>query len=212
MAEQFCKLTHEMMRATHWVSKTTDEHFKLTATQKIIWVHMTSRYEFFRSLGKEWFDDQEDIAKDTGCDVSTVKTFIRLLAKHGYITIKQKKSRGFVHSNSYEVLALLQLHNKHAAVSAPVQPSGDVKAPSSVVVVLGGDEAVIAPQEVEVQLVPVFEDVPLEAYIDTPPKTPLIVHERIRGFADTLDAKIKYDVPVLSQGLADSAAEADPWG
>ncbi|WP_460163463.1 helix-turn-helix domain-containing protein [Pseudomonas sp. S2_F03] len=212
MTEQFCQFTHEMMRATHWISKTTGEHLKLSAVQKIIWVQMIDRYNFFRLLGKEWFDSQEDIAFATGCDVSTVKAFIRLLVKHGYITVKRKRLRGFVSSNSYKIVASLKLHNKHASASAPVQSSSDVKAPSGALVVLEGNEAVIAPQEVAVQLVPVFEDVPLEAYIDTPHKTPVIVRERIRGFADTLDEEIKCSVPVLPRGLVDSSGESDPWG
>ena len=212
MTETFCKLTHEIMRATHWVSKVTGQRFKLTGTQKIVWVHMTSRYEFFRSLGKEWFDDQEDIAKDTGCDVSTVKGFIKLLVDHGYLLVERKKLRGFVHSNSCRIVASLQLHNKHASVSAPVQPSSDVRAPSGAMVVLEGGGAVIASQEVAVQPLPIFEDVPLEAYIDKAPEAPVIVHHTLRGFADTLDEEIKFDVPVLPNGFAERSSDPDLWG
>lgn len=212
MTEQFCKLTIEMMSATHWVSKTTGQHFKLTATQKIIWVHMYSRYELFRSLGKLWFDDQEDIAKDTACDVSTVKVFIKQLVDHGYMVVERKKLRGFVSSNSYEILAPLQLHNKHASTAAPELIVGNVKDTLVASGALVSSKPTAAPQEVAVQLVPVFEDVPLEAYIDKPPKAPVVVLETLQGFADTLDEEIDYDVPVLPKGLADSSNEPDLWG
>ncbi|MEN2396830.1 DUF6945 domain-containing protein [Pseudomonas halotolerans] len=207
MTETFCKLTHEIMRATHWISKTTGELFKLTGTQKIIWVHMTSRYEFFRSLGKEWFDDQEDIAKDTGCDVSTVKGFIKLLVEHGYMAVERKKLRGYVYSNSYRIIASLESHNKHAstAVSAQSLDRGEGSVMASVVIT--PSESTVAPQGLTG---PIFEDVPLEAYIDMPPKASVVVHETLRGFADTLDEEIKFDAPVLPKGLTDS--EPDLWG
>ncbi|WP_282353048.1 hypothetical protein [Pseudomonas sp. PS01303] len=212
MTEEFCKIPKEMMRATHWVSKTTGQQFKFTGTQKIIWVYMVDRYKFFKSLGNDWFDDQEDIAKNTGCDVSTVKGFIKQLLEHGYMVVERKKLRGFVSSNSYEIIASLQLHNKHASASVPVQSSSDVKVLGSEVIALEGGGAVIASQEVAVQPLPVFENVPLEAYIDKPPKAPVVVLEALQGFADTLDAEIDYDVPVLPKGLADSSNEPDLWG
>lgn len=211
MTEQFCKLTHEIMRATHWVSKTTGQHIKLTGTQKIIWVHMANRYQFFRSLGKEWFDDQEDIAKETGCDVSTVKEFIRLLEKHGYMVVERKKLRGFVHSNSYKIVAPLQLHNKHASTVAPEPDTVDVKDMCVVSGVLKSSEPTAAPQAVIEQLVPVFEDVPLEAYSDKLLEAPVVVLETLQGFADTLDAEIEFAVPVLPKGADFGSGESDPW-
>ncbi|WLH44230.1 helix-turn-helix domain-containing protein [Pseudomonas beijingensis] len=211
MTETFCKLTHEIMRATHWVSKTTGQHFKLTGTQKIVWVHMTSRYEFFRSLGKEWFDDQEDIAKDTGCDVSTVKGFIKSLVDHGYILVDRKKLRGYVHSNSYKIVAPLQLYNKHASTVAPEQAVGVVKDALVASGALVSGESIATSCEVVGQLEPVFEDVPLEAYIDEPTKATVIVHETLQGFADTLDAEINYDVPVLPAGVGLGSSDSDLW-
>lgn len=211
MTEQFCKLTIEMMSATHWVSKTTGQHFKLTATQKIIWVHMCSRHELFRSLGKLWFDDQEDIAKDTACDVSTVKVFIKQLVDHGYMVVERKKIRGFLRSNSYKILAPLQLHNKHASTAAPELIVGNVKDALVASGALASSEPTATPQEVMEQQMPVFEDVPLEAYIDKPPKAPVVVLETLQGFADTLDVKVEFDVPVLPKDVSLGSSESDPW-
>lgn len=212
MTETYCQITHEMMRATHWVSKTTGEHLKLSPAQKIIWVHMNNRYNFFRSLGKEWFDSQEDIAFATGCDVSTVKLFIKQLVEHGYMKVERKKIRGFVHSNSYNIVASLQLHNKHVPVSAPLQPSSEVVGSGSALTALADGGAVIASQEVVEQPVPFFEDIPIGVYADMPLEAPVVVHETSRGFADTLDAVAQYKVPRLTKGLATSSSETDLWG
>ncbi|MFJ3006146.1 DUF6945 domain-containing protein [Pseudomonas fluorescens] len=224
MTETFCKLTHEIMRATHWISRTTGQHFKLTATQKIIWVHMVSRYEFFRSLGKEWFDDQEEIARETGCDVSTVKEFIKLLARHGYMVVERKKLRGFVSSNSYKILAPLQLYNKHTSPVALESVAGGVEDACLDRGCLASSEPTAAPQEVVEQLVPVFEDIPLGAHSDKPPKAPVVVLETLqspvssladaRGFAAELDGvTVQYIPPVLLPGHT-ATYEGDaipPW-
>jgi hypothetical protein len=211
MTDTFCKLTHEMMRATHWVSRSDGDKFKLSGTQKIIWIHMSSRYNFFRSLGQEWFDDQEDIARDTGCDVSTVKNFIKLLVQHGYMVVKRKKLRGYVYSNSYEILAPLQLHNKHSSTVDPEPITDGIKDARATSGVLETSESTVTSQEVVEPLAPVFESVPLEAYIDKPPKAPVVVLETLQGFADTLDEEIKFDVPVLPKGAGFGSSESDPW-
>lgn len=212
MAEQFCKLTHEIMRATHWISKTTGERFKLTGDQKVIWTQMTSRYEFFHSQGRGWFDNQEDIAFATGCSVSAVKRFIKLLTEHGYMQVERRKLRGFVHSNSYKIVAPLQVCSSNASANSLEALSSDDISLDVAPAVFPSSEAVNAVQEATEQLVPVFEDIPLDAYIDTPSQEPVIVHERLLGFTDMLDAKIQFEVPVLPKGLSDTVNEPDIWG
>lgn len=211
MTETFCKLTHEIMRATHWVSKTTGQHFKLTGDQKVMWVWMRSRYDFFSSQGKGWFDNQDDIAEATGCSISAVKRFIKALTHHGYLLVESRKLRGSVHSNSYKIVAPLQLYNKHASTVAPEQAVGVVKDALVAPGALMSGESAATSHEIIGQLEPVFEDVPLEAYIDEPAKAPVIVHETLQGFADMLDAEIKYDVPVLPTGVGLGSSDSDPW-
>lgn len=208
MTEKFCKLTHEIMKATHWTSRTTGEQFKLTGDQKIMWVWMESRFHFFQSMGKHWFDNQDDIAIATGCDPSTVKRFITKLAKHGYIEIERQKGRGFIRSNKYEILAPLQVHTGKAPTGT-IRVSGDVAAP-----ILKGvlDSPVIAPQELTGELVPVFEDIPFEVYIDAPPQAPVVVHKRLQLFVDTLDEVPDVAAPVLKQGaIVEYVGDPLPW-
>lgn len=195
MTEAFCKLTHEIMKATHWTSRTTGEQFKLTGDQKVIWTWMESRYRFFHSMGKEWFDNQEDIAEATGCDPSTVKRFIAKLTEHGYIEVQRQKGRGFISSNNYKVLASLQLCTGKASIGSS-RVIGEIALPG---VADSYSDPVIASQELAGDMVPVFEDIPLEAYIDTPSQAPVVVHKRLPLFVDTLDEVVDVTVPVIGQ-------------
>lgn len=104
MTESFCKLPRPLMAATQWVSLTTGEHLALSGQDKILWVWMKDRYDFFIAQRKDWFDNQDEIAKFTGCSVSTVKRFIGLLSKHGYMK-KDSASDAWVCS-------LQQLHHR----------------------------------------------------------------------------------------------------
>lgn len=208
MTETFCKLTHEIMKATHWTSRTTGEQFKLTGDQKIMWVWMESRYRFFQSIGKDWFDNQEDIAAATGCDPSTVKRFIAKLTKHGYIEVQQQKGRGFIRSNNYKILASLQVCTGKAPTGSS-RVIGEVPFPG---VADGYGDPVIASQELVGDMVPVFEDIPLEAYIDTLPQAPVIVHKRLQLFGDTLDEVLDDKPPILKQGASvEYVSDPLPW-
>ena len=109
MTESFCKMPRPLMAATKWVSLTTGEHLALSGQDKILWVWMKDRYDFFTAQQKDWFDNQDEIAKYTGCSVSTVKRFIQLLNKHGYLKKIQRRVHGCAHSNSYTIVQDLRL-------------------------------------------------------------------------------------------------------
>lgn len=208
MTETFCKLTHEIMKATHWTSRTTGEQFKLTGDQKIMWVWMESRYQFFQSIGKDWFDNQEDIAAATGCDPSTVKRFITRLTQHGYIEVQRQKGRGFIRSNNYKILAPLQVYISKAPIGSS-KVIGEVAFPA---VADNYSDPVIASQELAGDMAPVFEDIPLEAYIDTLPQAPVVVHKRLQLFVDALDQVPDVAAPVLKQGaVVEYVGDPLPW-
>lgn len=208
MTETFCKLTHEIMKATHWTSRTTGEQFKLTGDQKIMWVWMESRYRFFQSIGKDWFDNQEEIAAATGCDPSTVKRFITKLTQHGYIEVQRQKGRGFIRSNNYKILAPLQVCAGKASTGSS-RGIGEVAFPG---VADSYSDPVIASQELAGDMVPVFEDIPLEAYIDTPPQAPVVVHKRLQLFVDTLDEVPDVATPTIRQGATvEYVGDPLPW-
>lgn len=101
--EPFIKFPKALLAATHWISLTTGEEIQFTPSNKILWLHIKDRFDFFASLGNEWFDNQEAIAAATGSNISTVKRFLADLTKHGYLKASKKKVWGCAFSNSYTV-------------------------------------------------------------------------------------------------------------
>lgn len=120
MTESFCKMPRPLMVATQWISLTTGEHLALSGQDKILWVWMKDRYNFFTGQHKDWFDNQDEIAKYTGCSVSTVKRFIVLLSKHGYMKKTQRRVHGCAHSNSYTIVQDLMLAPVVKATPSPL--------------------------------------------------------------------------------------------
>lgn len=92
--EPFIKFPKTLLAATHWLSLTTGEDVQFTPSNKILWLHIKDRFDFFTSLGNEWFDNQEAIAAATGSNISTVKRFLADLTKHGYLKTSKKKVWG----------------------------------------------------------------------------------------------------------------------
>ena len=109
MTESFCKMPRPLMAATQWVSLTTGEYLALSGQDKILWVWMKDRYDFFTRQHKDWFDNQDEIANYTGCSISTVKRFISNLLNHGYVKKAQRRVHGCAHSNSYTIVQDLVL-------------------------------------------------------------------------------------------------------
>ena len=121
--EFFCKLPHKLMRASHWVSRTTGELISLTASDKLLWVWMKDRHDYFTSSGGTWHDNQESIARACGVSVPTVKRWVSLLKAHGYMVVVK---RGL--SNSYSLLADLHTSDQ-VGVSTSVADAANDEAP-----------------------------------------------------------------------------------
>jgi hypothetical protein len=126
MTEAFIKFPKALMAATHYISLTTSEEVQFTPSNKTIWLTIKDRYDFFTSLGKEWFDNHEDIAALSGSTISTVKRFLAELSKHGYLKTFPKKIGGCATSNRYVVTKDLVLPStgkaRATAASPAVQP------------------------------------------------------------------------------------------
>ncbi len=68
------------------------------------------------------------------------------------------------------------------------------------------DAPVIAPQELTGELVPVFENLPLEAYTDTPPQAPVVVPKRLQLLDEVPDVA----APLLTRGAVIEYVCDDP--
>lgn len=121
MSDTFCKAPHSLLQAHHFLSLTTRQPVALSAQDKILWVFMKDRHDYFTGEGKLWFDNQTDIASACGCSLTAAKAFIAKLRQHGYLTIEKRRIHGCAHSNSMVITRDLIL--------APVAPLDAISKP-----------------------------------------------------------------------------------
>lgn len=136
--EPFIKFPKAFLAATHWISLTTGEEIQFTPSNKILWLHIKDRFDFFTSLGNEWFDNQEAIAAATGSNISTVKRFLADLTKHGYLKTSKKKVWGCAFSNNYtiaqDLIGIVRMESTVAMVGSAMPTAPDVKAGAAPIV------------------------------------------------------------------------------
>ena len=109
MTDAFCIFPKALMAAQHYISLTTGEEVQFTPSNKILWLVVKDRYDFFTGRGNEWFDNHDDIAALSGTTPSTVKRFLAELTKHGYLRTTKRRVNGCAFSNSYVVVQDLVL-------------------------------------------------------------------------------------------------------
>jgi len=122
MTEAFIKFPKALMAAAHYISLATGEEVQFTPSNKMLWLTIKDRYDFFTSLGNEWFDNHDDIAKLSGSTVSTVKRFLAELTKHGYLRTSKKKVGGCAFSNKYIIVQDLVLPSTGKPRATPASP------------------------------------------------------------------------------------------
>lgn len=146
--DAFIKFPKALMAATHWVSLTTGEEIQFTPSNKILWLHIKDRFDFFTSLGNEWFDNQEAIAAATSSNISTVKRFLADLAKHGYLKASKKKVWGCAFSNNYiiaqDLVGIVRTESKVVMVRSASHTAPDVT-PEAAPIVIATVPTSIAP-------------------------------------------------------------------
>ncbi|TCQ85418.1 hypothetical protein [Pseudomonas sp. JUb52] len=89
-----------------------------SAEQKLVWLYALDRYRFFSKEGKEWFDNQSEIAEACNVSESCVKKFFRSLREANVIKSKGTRIGGH-NSNSYIILRDLVLVQPDKAASKP---------------------------------------------------------------------------------------------
>lgn len=98
--ESYFPFYHSILKATHILNQNTGEYEKFHNSQKLVFLYVMDRYKFFKEQGKEYFDNQEDIAIACSTARGTVFATLKLLQQCGYLNVRSKKS--FAHrSNSY---------------------------------------------------------------------------------------------------------------
>lgn len=120
----------EIQKATEYFHVKAGESKPLTLEKKAVWHWILHRYLFFKSQGKGFFDNQEDIALNSGVSLSTVRRFLKELEEMGYIKITMTQKYGGHKSNSYEILYNLILSKDARPKGLPKRKEKVVDKPS----------------------------------------------------------------------------------
>lgn len=112
--DQFLMIPYKLLRAVGYV-KPDGECVKMTLTEKIIYAHIKNRFEFFKSLGKEYYDTQQAIADVCSMDVKSVGKIIRTFMEKGLVEAYKKRFNGFP-KNVYTKVPHLVLYYKDKGV------------------------------------------------------------------------------------------------
>ena len=124
--ETYYPTYNAVQKATEYFSVLTDESKPLTLEKKAVWHWILNRYQFFKSQGKGFFDNQEDIALNSGVSLSTVRRFLKELEEMGYIKTTMTQKYGGHKSNSYEILFNLVLVKGQKAKKLPTKKEKSV--------------------------------------------------------------------------------------
>lgn len=81
----------------------------VTNADVIVYAIMLNRYDFFKKLGKSYFENTEDIAECSGQGIATVKRSIKKLSEHGHLQIAKTRitvgtSNNYVVPDIYGIL------------------------------------------------------------------------------------------------------------
>lgn len=113
--ERFLMVPYKLLNASGYVNK-AGECVKMNLSDKIIYAHIKNRFEFFKGLGKEYYDTQKDIADACNMDLKAVGNILRRFIKNGLTTIYKKPYGNFV-KNVYTSVPPLHLWYKGVDVA-----------------------------------------------------------------------------------------------
>lgn len=113
--EQFLMIPYKLLSAAGYVSK-DGECVKMTLTEKIIYAHLRNRFDFFKGLGKEYYDTQQSIAAVCNMDIKSVGNVLRKFIKDDLTTIYKKPYGNFI-KNVYVSVPPLHLWYKDKPIA-----------------------------------------------------------------------------------------------
>lgn len=109
-APTYVKLYDDMLSATHYRSLTTGESIKLTSSAKLVYAKMKARFEYFKSVGKGYYDTQDYIADVTGLSRKGVNSILQGFHANGIVVIDLNGR-----NNVYTAINSLELCDKAKA-------------------------------------------------------------------------------------------------
>jgi hypothetical protein len=130
-SNQFLMVPYNLLSAAGYV-KPDGECKKMNLTDKIIYAHIRNRFQFFKSLGKEYFDTQQAIASVCNMDIKATGNILRKFIKEDLTKIYKKPYGNFV-KNVYIDVPPLHLWWKDKPVSAIFIDDYEYKTPEDFV-------------------------------------------------------------------------------
>lgn len=104
MTKGWLKIEKQWLKIIEVRNTMTGKAVKWSHTHTILAAYLTDRYNHFKGIHKEFFDNQENISAEVGMSLSVVQRRMKDLSSIGALRTTKKKLRGFVSSNSYVVL------------------------------------------------------------------------------------------------------------
>lgn len=99
----FIPFEKEYMKIVEVKNIVTGKEDKFTPTTKLLYKYMFDRHAFFKGLGKQFFDNQSDMAIAIGTTTRTIINCMDILLDLGLVTKFQTKTHKGMHSNCYTV-------------------------------------------------------------------------------------------------------------
>lgn len=131
-AERFLMMPYNLLSAAGYV-KPDGECKKMNLTDKIIYSYIRNRFQFFKGLGKEYYDTQQSIALMCNMDIKAVGNVLRKFIKDDLTKI-YKKPYGNFQKNVYVNVPALQLWWKDKPIGKEFIDDFDYEIPKDFVV------------------------------------------------------------------------------
>lgn len=107
---QFLMMPYKLLNAGGYVNS-NGECVKMNLSDKVIYAHLKNRFDFFKSLGNEYYDTQQSIADMCNMDLKATGNILRKFIEGGLTTVYKKRFNGYP-KNVYTYVPNLQLWYK----------------------------------------------------------------------------------------------------
>ena len=107
---QFLMMPYKLLNAGGYVN-INGECIKMNLSDKVIYAHLKNRFDFFKSLGNEYYDTQQSIADMCNMDLKATGNILRKFIEEGLTTVYKKRFNGYP-KNVYTYVPNLQLWYK----------------------------------------------------------------------------------------------------
>lgn len=91
----------QLLKTKTVLNKETNIQVELNGNMKILYRYMLDRFLFFKSLGNEFYDNQDELAYNLAMSKRTIVSLIKSLLDVGLVEKKTARYSGVNNSNSY---------------------------------------------------------------------------------------------------------------